>query len=446
MIEALFQNPSARDSAGMPTQAAPVSFSVRGRDFLYDPNDMRLFRCDPDARARTLLQAGRFQTRKPQFELPLLRPKMIVLVLTHACNLRCRYCFHGPQAGRAEKRSAHDAMPRETAERALDLVPPGTDFSVGFFGGEPLLCKDRLREIVADATARARHRAAGVRFSLTTNGVLLDDETARFLDENAFSLIVSLDGPPHIHDRDRPDAAGKPTHARVLAALATVARFPGLARKTTLRATFAGDDTRLLERLEHLNDRAEEFGLGNVSVEPADITEGCAAKGAEPVVMNAELEQAYFDAAAWWMETLRQGRRPRFHHLAVRMERLLRRTPQPSECGAGCGYLAVNSDGEIFACHREGESRIGTLDNGVDTERRAPWRDNRYYARAKCGSCWLRNVCGGGCRLNSIHTQGDIRTPDPLGCAVTEVCVKAAAWTLSEMTGTERELFARNAR
>jgi len=427
----LWRESAVRFPPSLPVRPTPVCFDVRGRYFVYEPHDMRLVACGEGSRHGVVEEMRRQEARDPQFELPAVRPGMLVMLLTRACPLRCRYCFAGPSAS-----PAPDVLPLETARQALRLIPAGRDFTVGFFGGEPLCAFDRLRGIVAEAKALAEERGVRVRFSLTTNAVLLDDATAKYLDRERFGLIVSLDGPAHLHDPARPDAQGNGSHAAALRGLEAIAKHSGLARKTTLRGTYDGleKSAHLVERLQYLNETAWRLGLGNVSVEPADLSEGCASgSGATPVAPSATLREEYHDAAAWFVHEARKGRDPRFHHLTVRMQRLAARKPSPSECGAGVGYLTVGPEGTLYACHRAGPCAVGALPGGVRMASQAPWRDNRYYRREGCGTCWLRNVCGGGCRHNSLTQRGDMARPDPLGCWITETCVQAASWVLAEL-------------
>ncbi len=444
----------------VPVKAEPFGFDVGGKKFLYEPNDMRLYLCDEESRRAAL--AEEVMTARPVFNLPDVKPQMAVLVVTHACPLRCRYCFAEPGSAKDEP----VVMSLDTAKQAVDLIPPGREFTIGFFGGEPLVAPELIRETVKYAQEVARARGTRAKFSVTTNAVLLTGDLSRFFAENEFGMIVSLDGPKHLHDAARPRADGSGSYDDTLAGLKMVAEYPALARRTTLRGTFDGleNESYLVERLQHLNEIAWEYGFGNVSVEPADISEGCGKKPArkaddggcgctsicandssvcggsdhgsekvKPVKPSENLFAEYLRAAEWFVQQLREGRSPKFHHLTVRAKRLAMRTPAPSECGAGVGYFAVDPAGKIFACHRLGECGVGELPHGIDCAAQAQWRDNRYYQRAYCPECGLRNVCGGGCRLNSIHQCGDIRQPDPLGCWITQTCFRAAAWVLAEL-------------
>ncbi len=397
-----------------------TEFSVLGKRFAYQPDDMRLYELEHD---EGLPECG--VTSQPQFELNGLKPQMVVLLPTLACNLRCRYCFEqGCEAG--------GMMSFETARKAIDLINERGRTTVGFFGGEPLLAWS----LVCRAADYARKKFLAPSFSLTTNGTLLDDEKAEYLAATGFSLIVSVDGPQHLHDQARPMSDGggrvKGSYEAVVRGLECISRYSKLAKRTTLRATFDGSDeyAQLLELVVHLNELCRRYGFGGVSVEPADISEGCA-RGSRKVVPSERLYEEYLDVAEWYARELAAGREPKFHHFSVRLQRLQRRSPAVSECGAGVGYMAVTPEGDLHACHRMG-CRIGTVDEGVRMSLQQPWRDNRYYARSGCGDCWLRNVCGGGCRFNSLGVNNDIARPDILGCWLTEVCVKCAAYVLAE--------------
>jgi uncharacterized protein len=119
------------------------------------------------------------------------------------------------------------------------------------------------------------------------------------------------------------------------------------------------------------------------------------------------------------------------------LERLAGRAHAPSECGAGCGYAAVGPDGTVYACHREGPSRIGHLDSGIHEAARAAWADNRLYARRGCMECWARWLCGGGCRIDSLERSGDISVPEAASCVFKRTFAEEAVWLISELTEEE---------
>jgi len=280
---------------------------------------------------------------------------------------------------------------------------------------------DTLRAIVEQTDAT---------WHVTTNATLLAEESAAWLAEHKFSAIVSIDGPPEIHNANRPERAGDGSYTDMLAGLTQLASA-GI--KPTLRATCHTAD-QLLPAAAHLNELMCD-GLGsNVAVEPAGRTESCA--GAMPDWDPRSWKLAYEHLATWMAEEARAGRRAIVHHISSYLRRLLTRSPQPSECGAGKNYFTVAPDGTIHACHREG-TPIGTVDGGVDLCASAPWLDNRYYARPTCTTCPIRNVCGGGCRCASAANALPIDQPHATSCAFARMWFDAALWLMCELAPDE---------
>ena len=411
-----------------PRRTAPVAkprvsrYELDGHRIAYDANSMVAVEIFSDELwlkiggfvARGVHAMGPLFTRQaPQFDFPpTLLKRHVVLNLTHACNLNCRYCFvEGPRTAR---------MSLLTAKAALRWLAPVSH--IAFFGGEPMLEFDTIRQIV-EANAVSRD-GPPPHYHITTNATLIDPPKANFLAKHHFSAIVSIDGPKELHDANRPTRKGLGSYTDTLTGLLCMADA-GI--KPTLRATCLTPD-QLLPAAQHLNELLAD-GLGShVSVEPADVSEGCAHSQGERIEPR-QWREAYQGLARWIAQEARQGRPAQVHQIDTLRQRLTDRTPAPSECGAGKNYLGVSPDGAIHACHRE-RSPIGTAAGGLDELQRTPWQDNRYYARADCPSCPIRNACGGGCRWVS-HTRGDIR--QPADCHFRKQWFEAALWLLCEL-------------
>ncbi len=324
-------------------------------------------------------------------------------------------------------------MPLGIAVRALRLLEPKRPFSISFFGGEPLMAWPTLVHLTEAALSMAAHSGVRPRFHVTTNGTLLDERKARWLDERGFSLIVSLDGPERLHNEARPMRGGTGSFDEVMAGLEAVKAHPKLAQRTTLRGTFSAARLDLVDRVEFLNRLCDDGFAANVSVEPASlVTEGCAVlpAGHEHALKRSDakrLRREYDALADWWLERERAGKKPRFFHFRKMLDRLEKKRPVCSDCGAGWGYVCVNPAGELHACHREGNP-IGDVWRGFDEEARAPWLDNRYYARDRCVRCWARNLCGGGCRKDSWDKFGDLSRTDSLACFVRKTWLLEAVY------------------
>ena len=411
-----------------------------GHTVLYDVNSMAAVEVD-DKRieepgwVRSLHENGLNCAEKPQFRF-FHQTEYLFLVLeaTHACNLACRSCFvrnYYPEQG--------GMMPMDTARRAVDLLSPKQSIAVGFFGGEPLLNWDLITGVTAYVKDLTAKRGVDRTLHITTNATLLDDERIRFLDENGFSLIVSLDGPEEIHNRMRPakNAALNSQQATV----ANLRKFKGrgLARRTTLRSTFTGAGIDMLPRIEYLNALIEDGCAGHMSVEACSLNETACLRlpDGHPLSLTRShyeaLAQEYHLAANWYVAQVRAGKRPSLQQFAWALRRLLYTQHSCTECGAGCGYLSVDPGGHLFACHREGKSIIGHLDTGVDEELRAKWKDNRLYTRPDCIACPIKYLCGGGCRMNSLDRYDDIRKPDELDCFLKRRMFEEALWIMCEL-------------
>jgi len=355
----------------------------------------------------------------PSLPVPRIRPPiMMVLIPTFACNLRCRYCFV-PDDMEA------DFMALDTAIEAIERFR--TVETVGFFGGEPLKHWSLIEQVTA--YLRGREKCGGKRRSLhvTTNGTMIGEAHAMFLARHRYSLIVSIDGPPDIHDAERIQPNGKGSHELVLRGLQRLAAAG--CKQTTLRGTFTPRTLRLVERVDYLNSLLRQ-GLGQaVSVEPASL-------GDNPYVGRFEeddferLADEYHALAEWMVDEYLAGRIPRHMQLERTIRRLLDRQLSTSQCGAGNGYITIGPTGTIYACHRaRHEIIIGSVAGGF-TEDRAKWIDNRFTNSLQCQRCDLRFVCGGVCRLDGIQETGHMWRPSKANCAIKRMWVKEACWII----------------
>ena len=424
-----------------PTEPRIEVVKLPGHTVLYDVNSMAAVEVKDEGAFG--LQPCR---QKPQFNFFDQREyRFLVLAATHACNLACEYCFvrnYYPEQG--------GMMTIETARRAVDLLSPKQSIAVGFFGGEPLLNWDLIAGVTAYVKEVAARHGVDRNLHVTTNALLLDDERIRFLNENGFSLIVSLDGPEELHNRMRP--AKNPSLNSHAATVANLRKFKGLglARRTTLRSTFTGAGIDMLQRIEYLNGLIEEGCAFHMSVEGCSLNETACLRlpDGHPLAITPAhydaLAQEYHAAAEWYVAQARAGKKPSLQQFMWALRRLLYTQHSCTECGAGCGYLSVDPAGNLYACHREGKSLIGHLDAGVDEELRAKWKDNRFYTRPACVDCSIKYVCGGGCRMNSLDRYDDIHKPDEIDCFLKRRMFEEALWIMCEL-GPEKlqEVFQR---
>jgi uncharacterized protein len=316
------------------------------------------------------------------------------LAIAQKCNLGCSYCYaqQGEFGGKAK------SMDLASARKAVDLLlsnaAPGAKVNLAFMGGEPLSNRAVLRSVTEYASAEADRRAIDCRFSITTNGTLLNADDADFFERHGFAVTVSLDGAAAQHDKLRPFKDGKGSFERIVARLApllaTQRRMQVSARVTV--TPFNLDLPATLDLFVGMGFHSVGFSPllhasnGRAEMTPDDLGEMLAAMIACGLAFEAHVLQ---------------GRRYPFMNMQNALRELQRGTHRPYPCGAGAGYAGVSADGELSACHRfvgDQQGRMGDLDTGIDRARQAIWLAERHVHRQEpCNSCWARYMCGGGC-------------------------------------------------
>jgi len=444
---------------------------AEGLEFAMDPNSMCVMQIDgPEdfIELRNNPPTPYVMAKyKPNFQRAGGDPpvRSLVLEACHDCNLACSYCFvrnyyadHG----------TGNYMTFETARSAIDrLLDPRQKLSVGFFGGEPMLNMKLLKEVTAYVEHLALTQGPGCKacggggltrgeqcrgcrgtgkqspgLHVTTNGTLYSEENLRFLADHGYSLITSIDGTNEAHDALRPmKRSGRGSHKQIMSGLERMLKIaPTLTKSNTLRSTFSamrGETIR--ERLEFLNQICDDGKASWVSVEPAAMSENtCFIPNQDELEIHIgnvwdRFYDEYMDTADWWIERATAGKQPRFHNIHKSLERLFWTVHSGTECGAGAGYAAVNAKAEIFGCHRESNSYLGTLVTGVDPKLRQPWLDNRIYTRTGCMNCGHRYACGGGCREDSMGDKGNIHEPSNVHCTLKEMWIRSALKVMASL-------------
>ncbi len=344
----------------------------------------------------------------------LSRPKNVIkaacLHLAHDCNLRCDYCFAkgGAFAGKRELMSA------ETAMAAIDFIADisGTrrNIEIDFFGGEPLLNFDVLKQTVDYARSIEAKKAKRFRFTVTTNAYRLTDEMKDYIDEHMDNVVVSLDGRPRVHDAVRKTASGGGSYGRV----AENAKEMLLSRKGEyyVRGTFTTDNLDFSNDVLHVAD----MGFKGVSIEPV-VTTG------ERALKEEHLDTIFseYDALAeQYEERRRQGKGFTFFHFMVDLDAGPCLQKRIRGCGAGTEYIAVAPSGDIYPCHQfvgKSEYRMGSVYGGsLDTKLAGKFDECNIFNMKSCAACWAKYYCSGGCAAANYNINGDIMNPYELGC------------------------------
>lgn len=358
--------------------------------------------------------------------------KSIILQVSHACNLRCRYC--SADFGRYGN-GAFRMMSPETAVKGIDFLFENsgpTGLAVNYFGGEPLLNLATVMESARYARKRAEAEGREVALHLVTNGVLLTAETILRLDDLGFSLTVSLDGPGEHHDRMRPSADGASSFGATAQALRMMTALP-VSRRVTVRGTFTRDSVYFFPAVRFI---VESGFSKNCSYEPVFLPSRnpLALRWRDlPRIRTAYEELAVFYAAEW-----NKGRPFCLWDFDDAVTQLALGRPKRARCGAGASTVALTAEGDFFACHMSTgmeDALVGNLAEGFSERFRTPWLERYANGRAGCADCWLVRLCGGGCNTHALFYNKNLSHPYRLECAIMEMRYRLAFWLLSEVRG-----------
>lgn len=335
--------------------------------------------------------------------------KALCLHVSHDCNLRCKYCF----ASTGDFGTGHRmTMDFETAKKAIDFVIARSgkrrNIEVDFFGGEPLMAMDTVKRTVEYARSIEEKAGKCFRFTITTNGMLLNDENIEYINREMSNAVLSLDGRKEINDDLRPTVGGKGSYDVIVPKFEKLIAGRGT-KDYYLRGTFTrfhkdfADDVKVLASIGK-----------NVSVEPV------VGKEEDPYALQEsdlpELKAEYERLA----EYLREHRNVNFFHFNVDLSQGPCVIKRLRGCGAGCEYVAITPDGDIYPCHQfvgNEEYKLGSLNDGsFDMEKSGRFAELNVYTREACRNCWARFYCSGGCSASNLLVNGDIKEPHKVGC------------------------------
>ncbi|MGX8699168.1 MAG: thioether cross-link-forming SCIFF peptide maturase [bacterium] len=339
--------------------------------------------------------------------------KALCLHVAHTCNLNCAYCF----ASQGKYHGDRALMSFEVGKRALDFLVEHsgsrTNLEVDFFGGEPLMNWQVVKDLVAYARSIEAEKKKHFRFTLTTNGVLVDDEVIDFANREMDNVVMSIDGRPEVHNRFRVDYAGRGSYETIIPKFQKFAKARG-AKSYYVRGTYTHYNTDFTRDLFHMAD----LGFTELSMEPVVCApdDPCALTEADLPV----LFEQYEILAKEMLRREREGRPLTFYHYMIDLTHGPCIYKRISGCGSGTEYMAVTPWGDLYPCHQfVGDERylMGNIWDGVtNTALRDEFKLTNVYARPACADCWARLYCSGGCAANACHATGSINGVYEYGC------------------------------
>ena len=341
--------------------------------------------------------------------------KALCLHVAHTCNLNCAYCF----ASQGKYHGERAVMSFEVGKRALDFLIENSgsrrNLEVDFFGGEPLMNFQVVKDLVAYARSVEKQHGKNFRFTLTTNGVQVDDDVIDFANRECSNVVLSLDGRKEIHDRYRVDYAGKGSWERI------VPKFQKFVearegKNYYMRGTFTHANPDFLKDIQQMLD----LGFSELSMEPVVCAPG------DPSALTEEdipvvLEQ-YEKLAELMLQRDKEGKPFTFYHYMIDLTGGPCIYKRISGCGSGTEYMAVTPWGDLYPCHQfVGDEKflLGNIWDGVsNTAIRDDFLSCNVYARPECADCWAKLYCSGGCAANAYHATGSVTGVYEQGCVL----------------------------
>jgi len=339
--------------------------------------------------------------------------KALCLNIAHTCNLTCSYCF----AGQGSYKGDTALMPYETGKAALDMLVRMSgrrrNLEVDFFGGEPLLNWQTVKRLVAYGRSIEKEYNKNFRFTLTTNGMLVDDDVIDFCNREMHNVVLSLDGRKEVHDRFRVDRAGRGSYDKI------VPRFQEFVRRRGdqnyyIRGTYTRHNLDFLNDVKHMAD----LGFTQLSMEPI-VTAPDDPEALRPEDLPVLYEQ-YEQLAVEMLKRKREGKGFDFYHYLIDLENGPCLYKRLGGCGSGTEYLAVTPSGELYPCHQfvgDAAYLMGNVWDGVTRiDLFEQFKSCGLSSRPDCDNCWAKLYCAGGCAANAYHATGDINGIYEYGC------------------------------
>lgn len=350
--------------------------------------------------------------------------KAVCLNIIHGCNLRCKYCF----ADEGEYHGHKGVMDIDTAKKAIDYVVkrsgPRRNIEIDLFGGEPTMIMDTIKEIISYAREHEKEWKKNIRFTMTTNATLLNDEMMEFMDKEMGNIILSLDGRKEVNDNVRIKVDGSGSYDDILPNIKKMIDKRTEGKMYFVRGTFTRANTDFYEDVKAMVNE----GFREISIEPVVLENG------HPLALREEDLPTIFDNYDKLYEEMRrrkvEGDEFKFYHFNIDLQGGPCVYKRISGCGAGFEYVAITPQGEVYPCHQfvgKEEYKLGSIwDDTYDAELGKKFKKAHIYNKPKCKDCWARFYCSGGCQANNVNFNGDMNIPYEIGCKMQKKRIECA--------------------
>ncbi|WP_073196108.1 thioether cross-link-forming SCIFF peptide maturase [Caloranaerobacter azorensis] len=349
--------------------------------------------------------------------------KALCLHVAHDCNLKCEYCF----ASQGDFKGQRLLMPLEVGKRALEFLVENSgnrkNLEVDFFGGEPLMNFDVVKKLVEYGRELEKKYNKRFRFTITTNGILLNDDNMKFINENMDNVVLSLDGRKEVNDRMRKTLNGNGSFDIIVPKFLKLVKLRG-DKTYYVRGTFTSYNLDFSKDVLKLH----EMGFDSISVEPV-----VASPENDYAILEEHLEtilNEYEKLSSKYIELKKAGKGFEFFHFMIDLNQgpcLIKRVVG---CGAGVEYMAVTPEGDLYPCHQfvgDEEFKMGDIFTGVTNEKlREKFKRANVLTKSECKECWARFYCSGGCHANAYNFNKDITKPYKIGCEMEKKRIECA--------------------
>ncbi|HOJ09024.1 MAG TPA: thioether cross-link-forming SCIFF peptide maturase [Clostridiales bacterium] len=356
--------------------------------------------------------------------------KAMCLHVSHDCNMRCRYCF----ASKGDFGSGRKLMDVETGKKAIDFLIKNSgkrrNLEVDFFGGEPLMNFDVMKDIVSYAREKEQEYNKNFRFTVTTNALLLDKDKMDYINENFVNVVLSLDGRKEINDKMRVRVDNSGTYSHIIQKIKDMAESRNQ-ENYYVRGTYTRENIDFSNDVLHLADE----GFKQVSVEPVVAAAGSGYDIREEDL--PEIKAEYEKLALEYVNRNNSGSGFNFFHFMIDLEHGPCAEKRYKGCGSGFEYIAVTPEGDIYPCHQFvgiDEFKMGNVyDGNIDDKIVCTFKNCNITSKDECSRCWAKFYCGGGCAANAFNFNKDINKPYKVGCELEKKRVECALWIKTQI-------------